>query len=634
MRRKFMATVGLDFKERNMRTLAVWLLALGLVWTPVMAGAATGNEKGTSARNKLDASADAAKKSAEKPMSEEAPRPSSSLEIEIQEMKALIQAQAQELAAQREALRQQQEKTDALMKQLATAPTATATPRSEVAAPSVLAAAKTSAPVNITLASRSPESASPQGGGQEEGPGSIKFKGVTLTPGGFFAAETVWRQRGLVADDNTPFNTIPFSGSSQAHLTEFNGGGRQSRITMLIEGKAARAKFTGYYEADFLGAGTTSNNNQSNSYVFRERQFWGQAALNGGLTFTGGHMWSLVTETKKGMDNRTEAVPMVIDHQYNIGFSWARQYGFRVTKNFDNKVWLGASVEGAQNTFTAHGNANNFLIAAPGAGGGLYNNGANYSFNTVPDFIVKAVFEPGWGHYEIFGLLSVVRARVFPCATSSVALPCSINGSTTPSAVGAFNDRRTGGGIGANARVPLVEKKIDAGVHIFAGDGIGRYGTGGLPTSTVRADGTLSLLHNYQALGTLEFHPHSKLDLYLNFGGEYSARAAYLNAAGGGVGYGSPLFPNAGCGTEILPANQNLPAGPAGCPGDTRALFEGSVGFWHRFYKGTKGTLQWGAQYSYVKRTTWVGTSATPGVGVAPNATENMILTSFRYYVP
>ena len=55
---------------------------------------------------------------------------------------------------------------------------------------------------------------------------------------------------------------------------------------------------TGYVEADFLGAGITSNNNQSNSYVLRQRQVWGQAALHNGWTFTGGQMWSLVTETK------------------------------------------------------------------------------------------------------------------------------------------------------------------------------------------------------------------------------------------------------------------------------------------------------------------------------------------------
>ena len=69
------------------------------------------------------------------------------------------------------------------------------------------------------------------------------------------------------------------------------------------------AKLSGYYEADFLSAGITSNNNQSNSYTLRQRQVWGQAAFDNGFTFTGGQMWSLVTETKHGVDNRSEALP-------------------------------------------------------------------------------------------------------------------------------------------------------------------------------------------------------------------------------------------------------------------------------------------------------------------------------------
>ena len=130
-------------------------------------------------------------------------------------------------------------------------------------------------------------------------------------------------------------------------------------------------------------------------------------------------MWSLVTETRKGVDNRSEALPMTIDAQYHVGFSWARQYGFRVAKDFGDKVWLAFSVENPQTTFAAHGNASNFLLGAPGTAGGLYNPTANYSFNSAPDFIVKAAFEPGWGHYEVFGVVSQFRDRVFPNATAT-----------------------------------------------------------------------------------------------------------------------------------------------------------------------------------------------------------------------
>jgi hypothetical protein len=467
-----------------------------------------------------------------------------------------------------------------------------------------------------------------------ESPLALHVKGITITPGGFLVAETVWRQRALASDVNTPFNSTVFSGSSQSKLSEFFASGRQSRISMLAEGKLKNATLRGYVEADFLSAGVTSNNNQSNSYTLRQRQAWGQAALTDGWSFTGGQMWSLVTETKKGMDNRTEALPMTIDAQYTAGFSWARQYGFRVVKNLSDKLWLGFSVESSQETLTAHGNAANFVIGSLGNSGGLYNAfNANYSFNPSPDFVFKAALEPSkWSHFEVFGLIDQFRDRTFPCATASAGSVC--DGVTGPSSAGASNNSTTGWGMGGNGRVSLINKHVDVGIHFLGGDGIGRYGTVGLSDATVRPDGTLALLRSYQALGTLEYHA-SKLDVYFNGGGEYAQKYWQFNAAGKPVGYGSPLFNNSGCSTELPPgAGGFAPTAPASCTGDTRNLIEGTFGFWYRFYNGPKGRLQWGPQYSYIVRNTWAGASAFKGIGFAPHGVENMFMTSFRYYLP
>src|SRR5580700_8930299 len=342
-----------------------------------------------------------------------------------------------------------------------------------------------------------------------ESPLALHYKGITITPGGFAAAEFVRRSRALAADINTPFNSVTMPGASQNSLSEFFGSGRQSRISALAEGRLKSAKLTGYVEADFLSAGVTSNNNQSNSYTLRQRQAWGQAALDNGFSVTGGQMWSLVTETKHGVDNRTEATPMTIDPQYTVGFSWARQYGLRVAKNFGNKVWFAASIENSQATVTSHGNASNFLIGSPGTGGGLYNSAvtacsttinssgaavttcsaaANYSFNPSPDVVAKLVFEPGFGHYEIFGVYDRFRDRIFPCEDIASTALCGT--STTPglaNASGAFNSSKNGGGIGANARWSFAQKRLDFGLHAFGGSGVGRYGTGGLSDKIGRA---------------------------------------------------------------------------------------------------------------------------------------------------
>jgi hypothetical protein len=497
-------------------------------------------------------------------------------------------------------------------------------------------------------------------------PLAIHYKGITITPGGFLAAEAVWRQHALGADINTPFNSIPFSGATAAHMAEFFGSGRQSRISMLAEGKLSSAKLTGYLEADFLGAGVTSNNNESNSYVLRQRQVWGQAALNSGWTFTGGQMWSLATETKVGLDNRTEALPLTIDPQYQVGFSWERQWGFRVTKNFNNKYWLGFSLENPQITTggTLVSGQNNFIIGSQGAGGGLYNATANYSFNAMPDFIYKFAAQPGWGHFEVFGILSDFRDRVFPCGGAIIAddgvLPPSTtcDGSTFPNAKGAYNNHGFGSGIGANIRGTLAQK-VDVGIHFLGGNGIGRYGTAQLPDVVVRPDGVLALPRNYQALASLEYHT-KRLDLYAYVGGEYEQRAAFESLTGKAAGYGNPKFDNTGCYNEAPPAATvtNVltptdtagvagsttipvpgavgtplttgfnPAGPGHCSGNTRNILEGTLGFWYRLYNGPKGRIQFGPQYSYIDRNTW------SGMGASPNAIENMVLSSFRYYLP
>jgi hypothetical protein len=283
-------------------------------------------------------------------------------------------------------------------------------------------------------------------------------------------------------------------------------------------------------------------------------------------------------------------------------------------------VWIGASVENPQTTFAAHGNSANFDFGALGTGGGLYNTLANYSFNRTPDFIVKMAFEPGFGHYEIFGILSTFRDRVYPNATA-----------TTPSSVGAFTDSRTGGGGGVNARWLAANKHVEIGIHALAGDGVGRYGTSSLPDATVRPDGTLSLIHSYQGLGTIELHS-KKWDVYTYAGGEYAARTFYLTSPTKAVGYGAPVFVNSSCLIEAIPGGGNgfTPGMPASstCTGDTRNLIEGTFGFWYKLYNGPKGRIQFGPQYSYIVRNTWAG------AGGEPHAVENMVLTSFRYYLP
>jgi hypothetical protein len=472
-----------------------------------------------------------------------------------------------------------------------------------------------------------------------ENPDAIHFKGITLSPtGSFIEAATVWRSAATGGDINTQFTGIPLANSNNAQISEFFGSGRQSRIALKAVGKIPSMTMAGYYEADWLGTGITSNNNQSNSYVFRQRQLWAQAALNSGWQFTGGQMWSLATETTHGLDNGTEILPATIDPQYTAGFVWTRQYGFRVSKDFGNKFWIGASAENAETLNPGGSNLpTNLLIGSTGNNGGLYNSTANYSFNLAPDMIAKIAIEPGFGHYEVFGIARFFRDRIYPNSTTTTTTTGGVTTTTTtPNSIGAYNDSTVGGGLGGSARASTPNKKFTVAVKGLWGEGTGRYGSSTISDITLRPNAQIAPLHNFSALGTIEANPMARLNLYANYGGDYVGRRYF-----GKVGYGSPLTNMSGCNTEpgVGTTAENSgdgfdPSTPSNCGGNNKDVQELSTGYWYDFYRGPMGRLRQGVQYSYFQRNLWSGAGGTKNPGGNADGTDNVFETSFRYYLP
>src|ERR1700691_3996690 len=334
-----------------------------------------------------------------------------------------------------------------------------------------------------------------------ENPEAIHFKGINLSPtGSFIEFASVDRTHGTASDIPTPFSSIPFPGADAYNLSEFEMTGRQSRVALTASSKVSNATLTGYWEADWLGTGVTSNNNQSNSYVLRQRVLWAQAHMNNGWMLTGGQQWSLVTEYTKGLNSKSEAVPFTIDPNYQVGFVWTRQPGFHVVKDFGGVVALGISAEGDQILSPSCQNSgtgstacpSNYLVGAAGTGSGLYNGGGapggstspltGYSYNLGPMFVAKLAFDPQFAHIEVFGVSRFFRDRIYPNA-----------GATPASAAGAYNNNAIGGGGGGSARFHL--GGMDLGLKGLYGDGTGRLGTSTLPDVTVRPDGALSPLH-------------------------------------------------------------------------------------------------------------------------------------------
>ncbi|GJG89059.1 hypothetical protein tb265_42400 [Gemmatimonadetes bacterium T265] len=474
------------------------------------------------------------------------------------------------------------------------------------------------------------------------GPTNLRYKGVSITPIGFFAAEAFYRQRTLQADMPSSYNALPFTHTAQGQISEFRGSARQSRLGVLGEGRLSQVAVSGYFEGDFLSSGTSSNSNESNSYPFRVRQFWAQAAFKNGFTFTGGQMWSLLSPARAGIATRAEYIPSVIEAQYVPGFDWARQFGARVTYRANRNVAVAASLEEPQTTFTARGAVNpTVAVLNSQPGGGALNATANYSYDVAPDAIVKIAFDqPGVAHFELKALGRIFRDRIYtviPGTTTTTTTGTTTTTTTTPATNGgATNYTTAAGGVGASLFLPI-QKTVDIGLNALYGRGIGRYGSSQIADATLNERGEVVPIRAAHGLATVDLHATPALDIYGYGGVEYAYRTAGVNSAGKGVGYGSPLLNNTGCETELLPTATNGPA-TGTCNADTRAVAQGAAGFWYRFYRGNRGTVQFGVQYSHTERSTWssnaTAAAAAGGPRVQPLATDNMVFTSFRYYLP
>ena len=563
---------------------------------------------------------------------------------------------------------------------------------------------------------------------QIESPDALHYKGITITPGGYAAGETVWRSKATGGDIPTAFSSLPYENSSAYTLSEFYGSARQSRLTLLAQGKTNWGTLRGYWEADFLGTGITSNNNQSNSYVLRQRILYGEAETNNHWKFVGGQLWSLATEGNKGIPSNPSNIltPLTIDPNYVPGFVWTRQYGFRIVDE-GKYASLAISLENPQILYTASlaGNTPYAVLGSAGQNGGNYNaaisasatttyiqsyknvpgasgpsyipvyntvvantNIANISFNQAPDVLVKAAFDPGWGHYEVFGIARFAHETIYPGVTTDITkyggqtdIETGAHVAPSSSTATTISNSILLGGVGASLRVPIVPKVLTFGVKGLYGPGMGRYGATTLSDVTANYWGGLSPLRNVSGLFTLEANPSPRMVIYLNYGGDYAGRndwgsaatttlgsptavfcptgatgsactsspTATQLAAGGtwgahwgapsasAVGYGSRLLSNSSCLTPSAPGFSGSSTGfyPGGsCGAQTRNVQEVTGGWWYDIYRGEHGRFRQGFQYGYAVREGWSGAPNAAGVGIGAKGINNMFWTSLRYYLP
>jgi hypothetical protein len=446
----------------------------------------------------------------------------------------------------------------------------------------------------------------------------LYYKGVSVTLGGFAEAASIYRDHDETADISSSFSKIPFANDRASHTGETRFTARQSRYSLLAQGDVTPTTHAYFYgEFDFQGGAQTANSNQSNSYNPRIRNLYGQVDWDTeGWHLLAGQNWSLLTLSNKGITPRSEVTPPQIDAQYIPGFAWARQPQVRLVKDFNKELWIGVSVENPQTTLSVNGVASGVTATTSQAPTNGFFNGTNYSLNSTPDVIGKVAYEKKFGdqtvHVEGFGIYRSFMDRV------NYAPTAANQAGTLGLPAGNFTKNTSGGGGGGSIAVyDVVPKHLDLQASVMAGNGIGRYGSAGLPDATARPDGSLVGIPEVMFLAGGTFHVDKQWDVYAFGGGEYEQSKLSGLPGGAVVGYGTLTGSNnAGCIVE-----------GGACSAITKQIDQITAGFWDKFYQGSFGRAQFGIQYSYTEKKAFADST-----GFAPKATENMIFTSFRFY--
>ena len=445
----------------------------------------------------------------------------------------------------------------------------------------------------------------------------IYYKGVTITLGGFAAAEGIYRSKNEGADIASSFAGIPFDNVVASHTQELRGTARQSRVSFLAQGNVNASTHAAFYgEFDFQAGAQTGNPRESNSFSPRIRNLYGTIDWDSwGLHLLAGQNWSLATLNSQGITPRNEVIPPTIDAQYIPGFSWTRQPQVRLVKNWNKEFWLAVSLESPQTSFAA--TPTGVFSTAPGvtaattsiptAGFDIAN---PLSFNHYPDVIAKVAYETSIGgdhplHLELYGLYRSYYDRV-------AYTPANPYGN----APGSTNKNSSGGGVGGGVTFTAIPKRLDLEASFLTGRGIGRYGAGQLPDTVVKPDGSLAPIPETMFVAGATLHATSEVDFYV-FGGEerQSSRIYTVPGSTAAFGFGNPAAILTGCFIEGGTCVPNL-----------RKISQITAGSWYKFYQGDFGQLRFGIQYSHTEL------NAFRGVGGTPSTSDDMVFASFRYF--
>ncbi len=426
-----------------------------------------------------------------------------------------------------------------------------------------------------------------------ESPLQFRIGSAYITPVGFMDFTSVWRNHDSGNGIATNFASIPYGTNTfQTNLSELRFSSQYSRIGFRVDALVKGARVIGYMESDFLGNSPGNLAVSTNSNTLRSRLYWADVRKSR-WELLAGQSWSLITPNRSGISPLPGDIfyTQNVDADYQAGLVYARVPELRIVYHSSEKAALAVALDSPEQYMGGSSGGGQITLPAALAsvyGGGELNNGSSGlgTPNRAPDVVAKLALDPSKRlHFEAGGVLRNFRLYN-PTANTHFAA--------------------TGGGGFLNLRLGLT-RGLSLLTNNFWSDGGGRYIFGQVPDLIVRSDGSASLIHTGSTVSGLEYSHKGSL-LYGYYGGIYAQRNVTLDLGGKPIGYGYGGSPSS----------------------HNRAIQEATVGFSQSIWKNAQyGGLNLLGQYSYLTRSPW---SVTPGGPLKANI--HMVFLTLRYSLP
>jgi hypothetical protein len=426
-------------------------------------------------------------------------------------------------------------------------------------------------------------------------PLSFKVGGVSFYPGGELRATMIMRSTNTGNVLGTNFGALPFKNTVAGYRNDMKLTAQGTLLDLRVVTDIGPVHVTGYTEFDFNGNSAANLFVNANSYTFRSRLLYMDAAW-GAWELSAGQMYSWLTPNRVGLgpDPSTVFLTNNVDDNFNVGLTWTRATQVRVAYHPDDHWALGIAIENPDQYVGVGEVIFPFVFNAQL--GTQYDAGNNAGAPAkFPDVTGKIAYDGSWGdghsiHAEITGLITTEDQAVL---------------APTGSPTGHFQHQSAvGGGVGVGLNLELFPR-FHAIANGFYSDGGGRY-IGGLGPNVVvkpidlgggsfTAD--LSLVRSYSVLAGFEYLvcPDTIVSGY--YGGAYFERNAFQDVT-------SPLVikPFIGFGGPNSPNSAN------------RYVWEATFDVVHTFWEDpTYGSVQLAGQFSYAERHPWFIALGAPG---------------------